>query len=267
VADSWLILDIGKKQYAINAGYIKSVSTLNSGDFLSQSNKPFVRGIYKMLSSEIPVINGRKLVCEPTLAEENTRFTKELTDIKFDIMHWLDALDLAIFMGDNESLSYSKESIDKIVYRVSNLKVEDNQYITSNINKLSKTLAQNMSRANSVIEKQMKKYSKSSIEEIKTDEIYQELAEIRKNVEKYTYNIIDSIIEVFCQDKRETCVVIGLNDTQRRIFGIAVDRITYINSETCSVSKHEKTFLSAGVLTVESKEYNILNLSKLIRII
>lgn len=262
---TWMLADIGNKKYAINTDYVNSISNLKSDDFLSESTKPFVRGIYKMLNSEIPCINGRKLACEPTLAEENTIYSKRWTGVKLEIMKWLDAIDTEIFMGEKSSEMGVLELGDDILDHIDKIKGSNSTFITRQEEKLKKLIKQNITRLNKALDnKNIKNENKGSESYVKAGESYEIAGLIRRDIERYAYDTIESIIEAFCSDKNEVCIMIKLNET---IFGIVVDQVSYINEPNISISKHEKTFLSAGTLLVNGKEFNIINLSKLIRLI
>lgn len=262
--EPWIIMKIGKKEYAINTEYVRSISVLKPEDFLCESVKPFVRGIYRLLNSEIPVINGRKIACEITVAEENASFSKDWTSIKIDIMHWLDAIDIEVFMGERSETS-SKSMMESIIDRINKLEIHNNKFIERTQSKILSLLLQNSTRAEALFNRRDKKLKEAGSDEyLNSGKTYNELAAIRQNIERYVVDAIDSIVEVYCSDKTEYAIVIDLRGT---IFALAVDQVLYKSNDNITVSTRENTFLSAGVLNCENTDYNIINISKLSKVI
>ncbi len=90
------------------------------------------------------------------------------------------------------------------------------------------------------------------------------LEEIKRQSNKYVIKSLDSIIEIHNEMYSETCLVIRCKGIS---FGIAVDSIEMISDKSKNLNKHIWDRISAGTIQIKSKEYNVLNLTKLLNII
>ena len=100
LSPTWVIIRIGKREYAINSKYVKAVTELKHETFIAESTGTFVRGIYNIFNTEIPVLDGYKITKETSLAESKLDFSKSMTDIKMLYMSWLDTVEWMAMYAD-----------------------------------------------------------------------------------------------------------------------------------------------------------------------
>jgi hypothetical protein len=184
-------------------------------------------------------------------------FNKEHTDLKVKYSTWVGYLD-AILNGDT---SYrprydvlSNELLTWAGYEERNYSKNTNTIL----NKVKGMITIEISRGNKLIEgREKKKKSK--------DMALADLKEIRSSSDKHIYKALDRAMECYCDTVVESCIVINASG---KLFGISIDTAKAVEiGENAEISNKKPTTITTGKVYLNGREYNILDLTKLSKVV
>lgn len=248
--DTWVIIAIGKREYAINQSYIKAFTDLSRCTFVKEAQGRFLRGTYTIFGSNIVVIDGHKIAREPSQIDRRLNFCKHLSDIKLKCISWLDTLDWIAMTGENDKKFY--KLLEEIIGELGSTRFPHDKYMDKLIVKASEHMNICASRAHSVVEARTNKKMTITEADAQTNAV-------RREVERYVLDNLDNIAEYNTNQITSMCIVIQVGD---KTFGMTIDSVKSIAEQDVQVSRNKRTVLSAGVATVDNVKYNIMDLTK-----
>lgn len=257
LSPTWVIIRIGKREYAINSKYVKAVTELKHETFIAESTGTFVRGIYNIFNTEIPVLDGYKITKETSLAESKLDFSKRMTDIKMLYMSWLDTVEWMAMYADPDGKWSMMEMQNNIENWAENTSFPHDEYL----NKLCKRLVEHINITTGMADKLIdSRLSKS----IQVSDAINEINEIRKHAKRHVLDAFDNIIDCYTSKMSEMCIIVEAN---KRNFGMCIDSVELISETPKSATNNKRTVLSAGTIEVRNKVYNVIDLTKLSKVI
>ena len=255
LTDTWLVIKIGRREYAINSCFVKAVTELKHEGFIAESSGTFTRGIYKIFNADIPVIDGYKITREEAQNDSKLNFSKTMTDVKLTYMAWLDCVEWDIMYNspDDSNDASSREKIHYIETWMHNAKMYNDAYMDKLCSRIKENMLINMSRAKRLVED--RKSGSLGIYESNS-----ELAEIRSHANRYIFDSIDNLIECYTSKMSELCVVVSASGKN---FGICIDAVELVTDTNNKATSNQRTVLSAGTIEIRDKVYNVIDLTKL----
>lgn len=252
LSETWIVVDINGSNYCVNSEYVKGISELSASVFKSPAKSSrFVRGHYLIYGTVLPVIDVRRVLGYSSIEDKKIKFSDAVHKVIYEHETWIDELEWAVYTKDefSKSREYSDSGVLKFVrdLDVSSDKIE---ILTKKIEVAIEII---YGLTNDILK------SKNSLYDCQD-----KLEEIKRQSNKYVIKSLDSIIEIHNEMYSETCLVIRCKGIS---FGIAVDSIEMISDKSKSLNKHIWDRISAGTIQIKSKEYNVLNLTKLLNII
>lgn len=254
LSPSWVIITIGNRKYAINTAYIQSIIELNTVLFKEPFYKnTFVKGTYDIHGAVINILDGRKLICETTIDEKKMQFAREINNLRCEHEAWLDSIEWELLTGDkleleNKSDLKLKEFLDNSIF-------SDKQ-----ISRLVDKMRQPYDIIHQLADRAIKARRNSG----GLNDAMKSLDELRRQSENYIVKNLDKIIDLNNGKLTEMCVIVKAKEL---IYGISIDAVDMITEQTGNLSNTEKTKLSAGQIQIKGETYNVLNLTKLAKIL
>ena len=257
LSNTWIIIRIGKRKYAINSSYVKAITDVSKSQFITESSGAFVRGVYKVLDIDIPILDGHKIAREEQNDKSKINFAAEMTQLKINYIKWLDSVEWAVMYGNAESADI--ETSKYIQHWINEYSISGNdKYLEKQIARLKQYLSVSMPMCEDIVKR--RKAHKLGI----TDAL-NELQSVRSDAKKFIEMGIDSIIEYHNETVSEFCIIVSANS---RDFGITIDSIELIHDATEKANTNEqRTVLSTGTIEVNKNKYNVLGLTKLANLI
>lgn len=254
LTETWIVIKINGSNYCINSKYVKGISELNTAIYKKPANlSRFIRGNYSIYGAVMPVIDARRVLGYNSVEDEKLKFSDKVHKVIYEHETWIDELEWIVFTRDkfSKSSKYSDSSIIKFLDELG----ETDSKITVMANKIRKPLEVVYGMANEILELRRKKM---------LGDCYDKLEEIKRQSNKYVVKNLENIIELNNELYTEACLVIQCKGIT---FGIAVDSVDMISDKSDNLTKVCKDKVSAGTIQIKSKEYNILNLTKLTNIV
>ena len=256
--DTWIIIKIGKREYAVNSKYVTAVTELRNETLIIESTKNFVRGVYNIFNLETPVIDGYKLTKEQPKNDIKLLFSKELTELKIIITELLDSSELALVSDSQEEIDEINRQIKNIIEKITpEYKSFGDKYLDKLSNKLISNTMILLNRVSFVIQSKLDRretFESSS----------NKLTSIRKECDRQIFDIIDNIIDCYNSRISEMCIIFKVTDL---VFGISIDSVELVKETETKNDRNKRTILSMGTITIDEEVYNVLDLSKLKNII
>lgn len=255
LSPTWVIITIGNRKYAINTAYVQSILELNTVLFKEPFYKnTFVKGTYDIHGAIVNILDGRKLVCETTIDEKKMQFAQQINTLRCEHGAWLDSVEWELLTG--EKLEYDNiKSDSKLGEFLANSIFSDKQ-----INRLVDKIRQPYNIIHQLSEKALTARRNGG----SLGDAMKSLDELRRQSENYIIKNLDKIIDINNGKLTEMCVIVKAKEIT---YGISVDSIDMITEQTGNLSGTEKTKLSAGQIQIKSETYNVLNLTKLAKIL
>ena len=256
ISNTWVIINIGKKSYALNSSYVDAITDLKNENYVAKNENNFVKGIYSIFSVNMPIIDGYKMSSQNSTDESKLEFSKTYNSCKVDYMLWMDSLELIIMRVDepnNESFNNTNKILGNWIV---NGKEYSDAYLNKLLGRVKDAMEINLSRGNRLVET-------LKAGELTVTQASKEMDEIRKYSDRHILGYLDDAVDYYCSKVSEMCIVVKVKN---KVFGISIDSIKMI-TEATEISNKRKTTISAGIVTIEGTEYTILDLTKLSRII
>ena len=257
LSDTWIIIRIGHREYAVNSVFVKAMTELKHEWFISESYGTFVRGIYNIFNADIPVLDGYKVACETHQNDTKLDFSKKITSIKLTYMSWLDNLEWLAMSTDSDGRWASNEIQRNIENWLNTESFNYDEYLNKLFNRIKKYTLMNISRGNKLIEDRMGKT-------MGVMEAAKEIEAIRTEANRYILDALDNLIDAYTSKMSEMCIVVKASG---RNFGLCIDSVELVVDVSNRATSIRKTNLSAGTIDIKGKTYNILDLTKLSKVI
>lgn len=249
LSNTWVLVKCGNKKFALNYNYINSMEDFGQASCVKTTSITGIkRGIYKIMGSDIMVLDGRKLVGEKsieTIKLENSAF---INSLKTELLQWVDNLDWAILTGKDVETDYTKFKI------YSWIKEETDDKSVDMIKKRMEIpfrelfiLAEDALENRNNLEKGSG-YSIGISEDIKS------------NIEKMIIKPLNRVIQTYNKNIDESCIVINHNNIR---YGVTVDSIEAVTENVTIVPKYSEYKVIAGDCYYKSEKYNIFNVKYL----
>ena len=254
LAQAWAVISIGTRKYAVNVAYIQAIIELSNVMFKEPYySSSFVKGVYNIHNTAVNVLDGRKVVGEGTVDEVKLHYSEFINSIITDHKAWMDSVEWELITGEPTEFS-SKSTDSKLMEFI------DSQQSDVQIVRLMEKMRSPMETLHSM--------AKKHLEERKSGVLITDMAkivdELRRQSENYIVKNLQKIIDINNDKVSEMCLVVKTKDVS---FGISVDSIEMITEQADELTNTEKTRLSAGQITIKNKTYNILNLTKLAKVV
>ena len=257
LSPTWIIIRIGKKEYAINSKYVKAITELKHETFIAESAGTFVRGIYNIFNTEIPVLDGYKIARETSLAEYKLNFSKRMTDAKIVYMSWLDTVEWMAMYVDPDGKWSLLEMQNNIENWTESTSFPHDDYLNKLYKKLIDNINITITMANKLVDGRLSK-------RIQVSEAIKEIEEIRRHAKRYILDAFDNLIDYYTSKISEMCVIV---EAGKRNFGVCIDSVELISETPKLATGNKRTKLSAGTIEIKSKVYNVIDLTKLSKVI
>lgn len=255
LSPTWVVIIIGKRKYAINTVYVQSIVELDKALFKEPYyNSTFVKGTYDIHGALVNILDGRKLICEKTIDERKLQFAQDINNIRCEHEAWLDSIEWELLTGDK--LDESKIKSDNLLKDFLNNGIFSDSQI--------KRLVDKIKQPYEIIHKQAEKALYDRHNNGNINDAMNRLDELRRQSENYIVKNLDKIIDLNNEKITEMCVIVKAKDIT---FGISLDSIEMITEQAEKLSGTEKTKLSAGQVQIKGETYNVLNLTKLAKIL
>lgn len=255
LSKSWIIINIGNRRYAVNTSYVTGFTALNSSDMLSMSNNRFIRGMYNIFNSETVVIDGHKIACEKSQDDYIDTFCRVVTSIKINVQCYLDYAAVAAIY-DKETNNLEKHKYE-IYEELEKIECNNDHYMTTLKEKSKFRVDVMCSRVNDLVES----YRNGKISILNAID---KLSDVEKESRKYIYDTLDKMVEYIGKKKSEMCMIVSAG---RKRFGISIDSIDIIDSEIAEIGTKKLSNLSAGSVKISDTLYNILDLTKISKLV
>ena len=255
LSPTWVVINIGNRKYAINTVYVQSIVKLESSDFkdISRVNR-FIKGVYDIHGMIVNILDGRRLINEKTMEEFKVEHAGFINNIRCKHEAWLDSVEWELLTGEH-SEGTSDDALGEFIESFERNNPEDIQMIR---------LVQKMKQPYSIIHKLADKTLKERANGGGIIEATSIMHELRRQSESYILKNLDKLLELQTSKLSELCVIVKIREC---IFGISIDSIDMITEQANNLSGYEKTRLSAGNVDIKGINYNILNLTKLSKVV
>lgn len=251
LSPTWVVITLGTRKYAINSAYVQSINELSTALFKEPYyGSTYVKGVYNIHNTPINVLDGRKIVGEKTIDQYKIESANKINELRVKHEAWLDAIEWELLTGDEHDRKADKTDEDLINF-INTFKTDDEK-CKRLIDKIRQPLEIVHAKAEKAIRLRKEKGTFSSAVD--------EITEIRRQSEYYIVKNLERLIDVLNEKITEMCVVVQVGN---KTYGISVDDIDMITDKGEKLSDYARTLLSAGHVTIKSKEYNVLNLTKL----
>ena len=256
LSNTWVIISIGKRKYAINSEYIKGIVDYSKCKYVAESLGSFSKGIYNILGMDLVVLDGHRIAREESSQENRLIFLKDMTSIKINFNKVLDSVELAVIYCEAEFIdSSAKEALKDIQFP--NIDPSN-----TSLNKMIGRLQQNITVYVALAAKLVKNRVDGAED---LCEATKDIDKLRSDAKKNVDDLIDSIVEAYNKSVTEMCLIVSTNSDD---FALTFDKVEKTTEITGKVNINDKrTLLSAGTLTIGGTNYNVLNLTKIASII
>lgn len=252
--NTWYIIAIGNREYAVNSSLVIGVAELKPTYFVKSDNKRFVYGYYTLFGKVMPVLDGFAIACESPNKETGTEFAKAISSIKEDVHRLVNNGIWDVSFGDNATVSKDTEAMYESASRkLAELNYGGDKYIERLVKSVSTYLDANWFRIKATAK------IKSACDRSN------EIDEIERDVKLHVQMALDNISDVYSKNTTDMCLVVN---TSRGTFGICIDYIRNIVESTNQADTSNKmSKLSAGSIKIGTKTYNVLDLAKVSSVI
>lgn len=246
---TWILVDCGKKKFAINSKFISGIDELRQDKCIGASTKFNVRrGLYNILGVEVVVLDSRKIVGEPMINSLKLELSNKIQDIKNELIKWLDDAEWALMSKEEIETDYKKLSIYDWLNEDTDIK---------EVNVLKSKMKINYKEAFILMEQAIEAKNdctRGMAEALKMHE------GIRKIIDKNIIKPMNKITTLYNSSISETCIILNHKDTK---YGLAVDDIHAITERVTVKASYSEYKPIAGKLTYGDEEYHIFNISYL----
>ncbi len=252
--NTWYIIAIGNREYAVNSSLVIGVAELKPTYFVKSDNKRFVYGYYTLFGKVMPVLDGFAIACESPNKETGTEFAKAISSIKEDVHRLVDKGIWDVSFGDNATVSVDTEAVYNDASRkLVELNYGGDKYLERLVKSVSTYLDANWYRIKSATK------IKGACARSK------EIDEIERDIKLHVQLALDNISDVYSKNTTDMCLVVN---TSRGTFGVCIDYIRNIVESTNQADTSNKmSKLSAGSIKISNKKYNVLDLAKVSSVI
>ena len=256
LSNTWIIIRIGKRKYAINSSHVKAITDVSRSQFITESRGAFVRGVYRVLNMDIPILDGHKIAREEPGDTSKVSFATDMTNLKINYLKWMDSVEWGVLYGDSES---ADEATEKSLQEwVDTCKIAGDRYLERQVDKLKQYLSVNMEMCSDLVKRRNKK-------KIGLAESITELDRYKDEGKKVIEATIDNIIDYHNESVVELCVIMSANS---REFGMTIDSMELVHESPNKANVNEqRTVLSTGTIEINNVKYNVLGLTKLANLI
>lgn len=246
---TWILVDCGKKRFAINSKYISGIDDLKQDKCIGASTKFNVRrGLYNILGMSIMVLDSRKIVDEPMITSLKMEMSNKIHSMKYELLKWVDDAEWSIMSKSSVETDYKKFEIYNWLLDESGIKDVDN---------IKKKLLIAYKEMFIIFENALevkKDYNKGIAEALKIHD------ELKKHIDKNIIKQLNKIITIYNGSISESCIVLKHKDFK---YGLAVDDIYAITERVSIKSYYSEYKPIAGKLIYGDKEYYIFNVNYL----
>lgn len=254
LSPTWVVITIGNRKYAINSIYIQSIVKLSTAMFkVPYYSNGFIKGVYDIHGATITILDGRKIINERTIDECKIQCANKINSIRCKHESWIDAVESELITG--KELSKEADDSDLKEFLISS-EYNYDDHINVIISK--------MKQPYEIVHALAIKALSSKREGRSIDEINSLMREIRRQSNNYIIKNLEKILEVQTSKFNELCIIIKLHEL---VFGVSIDKIEMITEQVENLSNYAKTMLSAGNVDIKGINYNILNLTKLAKVV
>lgn len=212
----WVLIELNKVIYAISCETVLSLNQVPTITHMPKAPRE-VRGVIDFRTKIIELIDTRILLGIKSITEEIKDFT-EMMDQRFkDHTNWIETLEKSVLLENEFTLTTDP-------HKCAFGKWYDNYQIDNSNSKLLSTFKK-FDKPHQAIHK-IGISAKELIAKGKKEEAV-ELIKSTKEIElKQMFHLFDDIKDAFAESKRETVVVLGINEN--KCVGLSVDQITSI---------------------------------------
>lgn len=255
LTETWVIIKIGNREYAINQAFIKAFTELKHEMFLAESKGQFIRGTYSIFNSEIIVLDGHKLARETSQNDIKLEFSEQLTSVKIAYRGFIDGIEWNIMTGEKDDKLSSYKSV--ICDWINNTTYAHDKYLDKLFNRIKEHIIINLSRLEKLVEDKQSG-------ELDLGKSVTELETVRREANRHILDGLDNMIDYYNSRISEMCMVVSASGKN---FGISIDSVELVTNNCKALTSTKRTTLSAGLVDIDSKKYNVLDLTKISKII
>lgn len=255
LSQTWVIIAIGKREYAINSNYIQAFTELKLENLIREAKTKFIKGTYKLFNSDIIVLDGHKIAREESQTDRRMEFCKNISNIilKYDAL--IDKLEWIIETGERDR--YYTAYKDTIIEWFNSQDFKYDRYLDKMFTKAYDHTMIIATRADKIIkERYSGKYIYSELTYI--------LDDIKREYNRHVKDNLNHIIDYYTSKISDMCMIIKTGDST---FGLAIDSVKLVAEDGVKIRGTKRTVLSAGVANINNIDYNILDLTKIKNII
>lgn len=248
--DTWLIISIGSREYAVNKAYIQAVTELRHTQFVEVPKGRFIRGVYSIFSSNIVVVDGHKIAREPSQVDKRLSFCKKLSDTAISCKSWIETLEWIVITNNDD------KSLVKLSDELSSWLAQQDFSYDVYMNKLFSRIKKHLLIVlNSGLELAKDRINGT----IGIVDATSEFNNIKHDMQRYIMDNLDNLSEYYSSKISDMCLVVRVGD---KTFGLSIDSVKMVTTTAVGVSRTKRTVLSAGLAVVGGAKYNILDLTK-----
>ena len=108
---TWVLVQCGNKKFTLNYNFISSMEDFKQAECLSTPTSDSVkRGVYSVLGMNLMVLDGRRLLGEPSITSLKLKFSEDIHELKSELLKWLECIEWYILANKEVELDYTKLS-------------------------------------------------------------------------------------------------------------------------------------------------------------
>ena len=259
IPNTWLVVGAGGKEYCINSQYVKGIAELDGKDYKANTKKldvnSLIKGEYTIYGNILKVLDLRRVLGSNSIDYEKLLATEEMHKIIYAHMAWVDELELAILTTEETSINLDiKQS--KELELLSKLDIGQEGKMKGMVKSINKALKIIYNTANNLLDSRKNR-------ELTTEDL-SKLTELKRQSKMYIVKNLEKILKIRNESIKETCLMVEVKNIA---FAISVDYVDTITNGDDNIIRKTKEKLSAGTIKVKSKDYEIIDLTKLMNLI
>lgn len=259
IPNTWLVVGAGGKEYCINSQYVKGIAELDGEDYKANTKKldinSLIKGEYTIYGNILKVLDLRRVLGSNSIDYDKLIATEEMHKIIYAHMAWVDELELAILTAEETSINLDiKQS--KELELLSKLDIVQEDKIKDIVKSINKALKIIYSTANNLLDIRKSR-------ELTTEDLTK-LTELKRQSKMYIVKNLEKILKIRNESIKETCLMVEVKNIA---FAISVDYVDTITNGDDNIIRKTKEKLSAGTIKVKSKDYEIIDLTRLMNLI
>jgi len=246
LSKTWVLVQCGTKRFTLNYNFISSLEDFKQAECLYTTTADETkRGVYNILGMDLLVLDGRKLLGEPSISSLKLKFSEDIHKLKISLLEWIDSLEWFILQGKEVELDYMKlDFYSWVISRNGNTDMDRYK------DRILATYKEIFMLASNIV-------NESNIKDKDINELLCDIKDIKETIEKEIFKQMNRVITAYNKSFEETCLIIK---HKGRRYGLTIDKILAITEHVNVKPLYSEYKIVAGKCIYQDECYDVFNI-------